>query len=128
VEKGPSGAAHIVSSTPWGDETIRVTTARPATLVRSEQFATGWQATVTTSPPHGGPPSRHAVPVRRQGLIQAVSVPAGTSLVHFTYRPHRVLEGFVASALGFTALVVFVVWPVFRRRRRGVGARRRAAR
>ncbi len=128
VENGPTGAAHVVSSTPWGDETIRVTSARPATLVRSEQFATGWQATVVTSPTHGGPPSRHAVAVRRQGLIQAVSVPAGTSLVHFRYRPHRVLEGFVVSALGFTALVALVAWPAFRRRRRGAGARRSTAR
>jgi hypothetical protein len=124
VENGPTGAAHVVSSTPWGDETIRVTATRPATLVRSEQFATGWQATVVSTPTHGGPTSRHAVPVRRQGLIQAVSVPAGTSLVHFTYRPHRVLEGFFVSALGFMALVALVAWPAFRRRRRGVGARR----
>src|SRR6202023_3314897 len=35
VQGAPSGAAHVVSSTPWGDETIRVTTARPALLLRS---------------------------------------------------------------------------------------------
>jgi hypothetical protein len=123
VENGPPGAAHVVSSTPWGDQVIRVTTTRPATLLRSEQFATGWQATVTTTPSHGGS-AHHAVAVRRQGLIQAVPVPAGTSLVHFTYRPHRVLEGFVASALGFIALVALVAWPAFRRRRRGAATRR----
>ena len=128
VQGGPKGAARVVSSLPWGDQTIRVTTARPATLVRAEQFATGWQATVTTAGVHGSSPARRAVTVRRQGLIQAVSVPAGTSLVHFTYRPHRVLEGFVVSALGFMVFVALVVWPVFRRRRRGVGARRAAAR
>jgi hypothetical protein len=124
VENGPPGAARVVSSTPWGDQVIRVTTTRPATLLRSEQFATGWQATVTTVPSHGGPAGHHAVAVRRQGLIQAVAVPAGTSLVHFTYRPHRVLEGFVVSVLGFIALIALVAWPALRRRRRGVGARR----
>jgi hypothetical protein len=129
VQGGPTGAARVVSSTPWGDETIRVTTARPALLLRSEQFATGWQATVTTvTAPRGVAQSRTAVGVRRQGLIQAVEVPAGTSLVHFTYRPHRVLEGFVASALGVIALVALVAWPASRRRRRGVGARHSAAR
>ncbi len=128
VEGGRAGAARVVSSTPWGDETIRVTTARPATLVRSEQYATGWQATVTTSARAGAKPVRHAAEVQRHGLIEAVTVPVGTSLVHFTYRPHRVLEGFVISALGFVALIAFVVWPVARRRYRAFGSRRTAAR
>jgi hypothetical protein len=96
--------------------------------VRSEQYATGWQATVMTAAARGGGESHHAVPVRRHGLIQAVHVPAGTSLVHFTYRPHRVLEGFVASAAGFIVMVGLVAWPVVRRRRRGTGARPAAAR
>jgi len=125
---GARAATRVVSSTPWGDETIRVTTSRPATLVRSEQYASGWQATVTTPAAHGGHGAHHAAPVRRQGLIQAVSIPAGTSLVHFTYRPHRVLEGFVASALGFVVLVGLVAWPAVRRRRRAPGAPSSAAR
>jgi hypothetical protein len=128
VQGGRTGAAHVVSSTPWGDQTIRVTTPRRATLVRSEQFATGWQATVMTSAVPGGAETRHAARVQRDGLIQSVEVPAGTSLVHFTYRPHRVLEGFVASAVGFIVLVGLVAWPVFRRRRRGFAARHPAAR
>jgi len=128
VEGGSRGQARVVSSTPWGDQTIRVSTTRPATLVRSEQFATGWQATVMTRTPRGAHTIRQAVRVGAYGLIQAVPVPAGTSLVHFTYRPHRVLEGFVASGLGVTVLVGLVGWPVLRRRRRGVGARRAAAR
>jgi len=125
---GPAATAHVVSTTPWGDETVRVITAHPATLVRSEQFATGWQATVVTAAGRGLGDTRHAVPVRGHGLIQAVRVPAGTSLVHFTYRPHRVLEGFVASAVGFIVMVGLVAWPVVRRRRRGIGAGPEAAR
>ena len=127
VQGVPHATAHVVSTTPWGDETFRVTTNRPATLVRSEQFATGWQATVTTVPSVGRG-VRRATPVHQHGLIQAVAVPAGTSLVHFTYRPHRVLEGFVASAAGFIVLVGLVAWPVVRRRRRGFGARPPTAR
>jgi hypothetical protein len=124
---GPHATAHVVSSMPWGDETVRVTTARPATLVRSEQYATGWQATVTTT---GGPKrkSHHPTTVRQHGLIQSVAVPAGASLVHFTYRPHRVLEGFAASAVGFIVAVGLLAWPVVRRRRRAFGARPPAAR
>jgi hypothetical protein len=128
VGGGAKATAHVVSTTPWGDETFRVTTARPATLVRSEQFATGWQATVTTTAGPGAKPVHHPATVRRDGLIQAVSIPTGTSLVHFTYRPHRVLEGFVVSALGFIVLVGLVAWPAVRRRRTGTGARRSAAR
>ena len=127
VQGAPHATAHVVSTTPWGDETFRVTTNRSATLVRSEQFATGWQATVTTVPTEGHG-VRRAARVDQHGLIQAVAVPAGTSLVHFTYRPHRVLEGFLASAGGFIVLVGLLAWPVVRRRRRGFGARRPAAR
>lgn len=128
VQGGSNGVAHVVSSTPWGDQTIRVTTTRPATLIRSEQYATGWQATIMTSARPGVRPIRRATVVRQHDLIQAVRVPAGTSLVHFTYRPHRVLEGFVASALGSIVLIGLVAWPVVRRRRRASGARRTAAR
>ncbi len=128
VQGANHGLAHVVSSEPWGDQTIRVTTTRPATLVRSEQYATGWQATIITTTRPGGRPSRRAVVVRQHDLIQSVRVPAGTSLVHFTYRPHRVLEGFVASALGSIVLIGLVVWTAVRRRRRGTGARHAAAR
>jgi len=127
VQGDPHSAVRVVSSTPWGDETVRVTTSRPATLVRSEQFASGWQATVITTD-DAARTQHHAGAVRRHGLIQAVAVPEGTSLVHFTYRPHRVLEGFIASGLGFIVLVGLVAWPVVRRRRRDSGARHTAAR
>ena len=125
VTGGASGRARVVSSTPWGDDTIRVTTPRPATLVRAEQFATGWQATVTPTAGPGGPPGRsRAAVVQRRGLVQAVSVPAGTSVVRFVYRPHRVVEGLAASGLGVVAVLGLVAWPRLRRRRR---AARRAA-
>ena len=105
---GAEGAtARVVSSTPWGDETIRVvTTARPPP----------WCAPSSTPPvaghghrPRARPAGAARAPcaaVRRHGLIQAVDVPAGTSLVHFTYRPHRVLEGFVISAARLLVVLV----------------------
>jgi len=117
VVGGRAGRARVVSSTPWGDETIRVTTGRPARLVRSEQFAPGWQATVTPVTAAGRPTAAgRSVPVRRDGLVEAVRVPAGTSVVRFTYRPHRVVEGLAATGLGVLALVALGRWPAMRRR------------
>jgi hypothetical protein len=113
--EGAAGTARVVTSTPWGDDTIEVNAAAPATLVRSEQFATGWHATVTPAAPgrHG-----QAAVVSRAGLLQSVRVPAGESLVRFTYRPHRAVEGLVASAAGVACLVALVLWPTLRRRLR----------
>ncbi|MHB8680970.1 MAG: hypothetical protein ACYDA2_02600 [Acidimicrobiales bacterium] len=113
---GGAGTAHIVRDEPWGTETIAVTTTTPAVLVRNETFATGWQATMTGA---GGGAGR-ALPVRAVGLVQGVSVPAGTHLVTFRYRPHRAVEGLALSVLGVAVVVVLAVSG-----RRAGGRRRR---
>ena len=116
---GASATARVLSDSPWGDETIRVNTPRPATLVRSVQFAAGWQATVTGTGPEGrATGTSRAVVIRRSGLLQAVSVPGGVHLVRFTYRPSRAYEGLGVSALGVLALLVLAGGPAVRRRRR----------
>jgi len=120
VDGGAPGAARVVTDTPWGDETIRVTTSRSATLVRSVQFASGWQATITAT----GPPARRAASARpalvhRTGLLQSVTVPAGVHLVSFTYRPHRAYEGLAVSALAVMAMALLAGGPALLRRRRG---------
>jgi len=117
VDGDAAARTRVVSDSPWGDETIRVTTRRAATLVRSVQYATGWQATVTGAEP-GGPGGRaRALSIRRLGLIQAVSVPAGDHLVSFVYRPARAYEGLATSALGVLVLVALALVPAWRRRR-----------
>ncbi|HEY7946862.1 MAG TPA: hypothetical protein VID75_04250 [Acidimicrobiales bacterium] len=118
----PSGTARVVSDTAWGDETIRVDTTHRATLVRSVQFATGWQATITGAGAAAGSgtgsgSARSAV-VQRSGLVQSVTVPAGVHLVHFTYRPSRVFQGLAVSAVGVLAVVLLALWPRVRLRRR----------
>jgi hypothetical protein len=114
-----AATARVVSDTPWGDETIRVDTDRQATLVRSVQFISGWQATVTSVPPaRHGPAASAAVVVRRLGLVQSVTVPAGLHLVHFTYRPARAFAGLGLSALGIIGVVLLGCWPLVTRRRR----------
>jgi hypothetical protein len=117
VSGDASATARVVADAPWGAQTIRVTTARPATLVRSVQFAPGWQAMVTGGAGHG---ATRAVVVRRRGLIQAVPVPAGTSVVRFSYRPSAAVDGFAVSALGVVTVAVLALWPAVRRRRRRV--------
>ncbi len=114
-----SGTARVVSDSPWGDETIRVDTRQQATLVRSVQFASGWQATIT-----GSATDRHmattprSVAVGRFGLVQSVTVPPGVHLVHFTYRPSPVYEGLAVSAVGVIVVALLALGPIFIRRRR----------
>jgi hypothetical protein len=120
VTGGAPATAHVVSDAPWGTEIIRVSARSRAVLIRSVQYATGWQATVTPVGADGRTdgPSRSAV-VERSGLLQAVTVPAGTDLVRFAYRPSRAFDGLFLSALGVLAIVALVVGPpVVRRRRR----------
>jgi len=111
-----SATARVVSDSPWGDETIRVDTQKPATLVRSVQFTSGWQATVTTAGP--GSSGSHPATVRRLGLVQSVTVGAGVHLVHFTYRPSRATTGLVLSALGVVTVTLLAAGPALVRRRR----------
>jgi hypothetical protein len=113
VEPAGAGSARVVAATAWGGDRVALRAARPATLVRDQEFATGWQATLSPADGHG--PSV-ALPVHRHGLVQAVDVPAGDHVVSFRYRPHRVDEGLVASGVGILVALglVSVAW---RRRR-----------
>jgi hypothetical protein len=111
---GAAGAtARVVDSSPWGSETIRVDASRSATLVRSEQYESGWRASVTSTGGH-----QTAEAVQRRGLVQAVTVPAGVHLVRFTYHPSRAYEGLAVSAVGVAAIAVLGGWPLLLRRRR----------
>ncbi|MHB8438458.1 MAG: hypothetical protein ACYDD4_04765, partial [Acidimicrobiales bacterium] len=116
------GSARITSDTPWGTESILVRSATAVTLVRNVSFATGWQATISTASGVAG----HGVGavVQRHGLVQAVAVPAGVHVVTFRYRPHRVVEGLVASATGILGLLGLVIASRrdVRRRRKATGA------
>ncbi len=117
---GTAGTARVLSDPPWGTTRVEVTTTAPGTLVRSESYASGWQATIDPAPGTTGPSTSAAV-VRR-GLVQAVAVPAGTHVVTFRYRPHRVVEGLALSGAG-----VLVALALALSGRRGAGLRRRAA-
>ncbi len=77
----------------------------PVTLVRRELFMKGWTATVAGRP----------VPVRSHGaLFQEVELPAGRSVVTFSFTPPHEEPAFVAFLVGLAAIVAG--W-VFARRR-----------
>ncbi len=75
----------------------------PSTLTRLELFYPGWQARINGVP----------TPMHPTGeIFQAVPLPAGRSLIHFTYRPPYTDESLAASCL---ALLLWAGLTVTRR-------------
>jgi hypothetical protein len=89
-------------------------------VIRSVAATAGW--TATWYPSHG----RFAtLTVRRDGLVQAVDVPAGHGIVTWSYRPPGFRMGFALS-LGATVLVLLaVIWGLFASRCRPARTSRR---
>ena len=102
---------------PWQDPVTLVSTPRPALLVRSAAYASGWTATIT--PLKGGDPK--TVAVRRLGVVEAISVPAGNFTVTWSYGSSLAKLGLLASVLGVLALIALAFTPRRRRPRRGAG-------
>jgi hypothetical protein len=83
-------------------DTARVVCARPSTLVRRETWLAGWSAQVDT----------HPVAIRRvDGLFQAVTVPAGSHRVTFSFTP----PGMGWALLGLLGGCVLMLIPTVRR-------------
>jgi hypothetical protein len=135
-ENSPHVAADIrVLSQSDESATIEVRTHAPALLVRSVAFDPGWQAQVASGPSAAGDlhesgvaaggglsGSRHAA-VHQLGLVQSVAVPAGLSVVRFSYEPTGFSAGLTITALALlgTAIACAAGVVVRRRRRRLVG-------
>jgi Bacterial membrane protein YfhO len=77
-------------------ESVQLSCARPARLVRRETYMRGWSARVD-----GGPAPVHRI----DGVFQAVDVPAGTHSVTFTYSPPYIWWGVAAFAAGCISLL-----------------------
>jgi hypothetical protein len=92
-------SAQVVSSS-QDSATIAAHTTAPALLVWSTAWDPGWRAEVVGSA--GDKPLQ----VRRVGLVQGVDVPAGSSLVRFSYEPQGIATGYVISAATLGALVL----------------------
>jgi hypothetical protein len=96
---GPPGLAGSAGPVTWGADwsTVTVTANRPGLLVLSQAWSQGWQATVR---------GRSVPAVRVDGLVQGVPVPAGRSLVRFSYHAPGLRPGLlvsVATAAAFLA-------------------------
>jgi len=87
---------------------LRVTSASPGALVLSETYDTGWHATVD-----GDEATVHEA----YGVIRAVPVGAGESIVELRYDPRSLRLGFFISIAAAVAAVATVVVALSRRRR-----------
>jgi hypothetical protein len=106
------GTDATVVETSTNQTTIEATTSKPALLVWSTSWDPGWSAEIVRS---GGDKS---LAVKRVGLVQGVEVPAGASLIRFSYEPVGFSEGLMLSLITFGSLVVVCVIVFARRRRR----------
>ncbi len=103
----------VIGSDPWtGAVSVSVRTPRAGSLVRATADVPGWRAVVR----HAG--AAASVPVTRDGLLQAVAVPAGTSTVTFAYvAPGWQAAQYLALA-GAVACAAMLLVPLGRRRLR----------
>lgn len=95
------GAARIAASAPGRIE-ARVTRTETGWVVFSEFFSRDWRATVNGS---------SVAPVRANGILTAVPVPAGESTVTLLYLPRSFRIGLGISACGLVALGALLVRP-----------------
>ncbi len=112
----------VVQSSPWTpSETVAITAGAPGSVVRSVADIPGWRATGN----HDG--RSRVITLRRDGLVQAFSVPRGTTIVTFTYEAPGLRTGLVTSAGGLVLMLLLALAGLVGRRRR-LGQGRRAGR
>ncbi|HVX42518.1 MAG TPA: hypothetical protein VHC49_01470, partial [Mycobacteriales bacterium] len=112
VRSGTDATVRRTRGDPMLPESVTVSSPHGTDVVRAVAAIRGWTATWT--PEHG--PSR-ALPVRTHGLVQAVTVPAGTGTLQWRYRtPHFVL-GMVLSLVGVVLVAGAGGYALVRRRR-----------
>ncbi|MDA8290857.1 MAG: hypothetical protein M0Z33_04135, partial [Actinomycetota bacterium] len=109
-----AGAVRVLRDAPDGTSaTVSVDSTVPVTLVRSVADIPGWTATIT----HDGTTTSR--PVGRLGVVSAVRLAAGRSLVRFSYAAPGLDAGLAASAAGLALLLGLVALALSRRRRPG---------
>ncbi|HEX8143163.1 MAG TPA: YfhO family protein [Pyrinomonadaceae bacterium] len=107
IAGGGAAEAEVLS---LGDSSmeVRTTAAAPSFLVTSDVYYPGWEASIDGAPAHL---------YQANYALRGVSVPAGTHIVRFIYRPRSFYYGAAVSALSLLALVSVMI--VFSRRKRG---------
>ncbi len=95
------------------DTSVEVHCTKASTLVRNELDMAGWTSTVNGA----GVPITAAAPV-----FQGVAVPAGTSVVTFSFEPPHARLAVAAAIVGLLVVCGFPLLVVLRRRRAGSAA------
>jgi hypothetical protein len=112
--------------------TISVRSPRPSILLRSTAFDPSWQADIVSgagaardllmaSTSAGGPLDGQArTPLLDIGVVQAVDIPSGLSVVRFSYEPAGYSKGLVIAAgtLAATLVACVIALEAGRRKRR----------
>lgn len=91
-----------------GSVQLDVMAVHPATIVLQQAFQPGWEARVD---------GQIVEILPADVLFQAVTVPAGHHHITLTYRPSSVTLGAAVTAIGALGLFLFVVVPLYLRRR-----------
>ena len=111
-ESSLQGASlHTLSGPRLAPTSATVSSPHGVQAVRAVTWLEGWRA--TWLPVRGQPTN---LQVRRVGLVQAVTVPAGQGIVTWTYDAPGVRAGVIATLCG---LAVLLVWVALLVRRRG---------
>ena len=89
-------------------ESLTIDCPRPARLIKAEIPLNGWSASV----------DGHGTSIRSSALgLQEISVPPGRHHVTFSYRPPRIVAGYVAFVLALLLLLLVTPWGALARRR-----------
>jgi len=96
-----------------GDARFRLSPGGPTTLVRSETFAPGWEATIRLA--QGTTLHRPAV---ADGILQSVRLPAGATSVAFDYHAPWLERGLAISAAALLGVLASLAVGLPRPRRR----------
>jgi hypothetical protein len=127
----PAGVRVLSQSTDTAVITVR--SPRPSMLLRSEAWDSGWQAEIVSGQAasedlagaetaRGAPlAGAKSTPVLQVGVVQAVDIPAGLSIVRFSYKASGLSRGLTIAggtlAAGVLGFALFVLAGRRRRRR-----------
>lgn len=102
--------ARVLSSSPWTPtESVSVTSPQKVLLVRDVAALPGWAATIN----HDG--RKSTVAPMRDGVVQAIEIPKGTSVVTYRYDPPGLSLGEGLAAAGVVMVLALVALDINRR-------------
>ena len=102
--------ARVLSSSPWTPtESVSVTSPQKMLLVRDVAALPGWTATIN----HDG--RQTTVAPMRDGIVQAIHVPKGTSVVTYRYDPPGLSIGIALAAAGVAMVLALIALDINRR-------------